>query len=195
MCLHKTDINPFFKSRAICKFNEVHVNKSNKGAPFYSSSANFNIRDRDISTGKDRSVPLLLIRMIVCWASVTYFQFHSRQFVRRLAEEILSYSSAVMLVALALSYLTVTCHIAYKTLSHVYFNILGGVKLSNVVSTTRCIYTCPVSPGMQPRPHLLKGFEWSDLYPSRKHFGGHLHPVFLGSDSYLIRKNTWSDQI
>ncbi len=38
--------------------------------------------------------------------------------------------------------------------------------------------------------HLLKGFERSDLYPSRKHFGGHLHPVFLVSDSYLIRKNT-----
>ncbi len=70
-----------------------------------------------------------------------------------LAEEILSYSSAVMLVALALSYLTITCHIAYNTLSHFYyFNILGGVKLAYVVSTTRCIYTCPVSSGMRPRP-------------------------------------------
>ncbi len=64
-----------------------------------------------------------------------------------------AYSSAVTLVALAQSYLTITCHIAYKTLSHVYyFNIFGGVKLAYVVSTTRCIYTCPVSPGMRPRP-------------------------------------------
>ncbi len=28
------------------------------------------------------------MKMILCWASVTYFQFHSRQFARRLAEEI-----------------------------------------------------------------------------------------------------------
>ncbi len=102
---------------------------------------------------KDRLVSVLLMKMIVWWASATYLQFHSRQFTRRLAEEILSYSSAVTLVALALSYLTITCHIAYKTLSHVYyFNILGGVKLAYVVSTTRCIYTCPVSSGMRPRP-------------------------------------------
>ncbi len=91
--------------------------------------------------------------MIVCWASATYFQFHLWQFARRLAEEIISYSSAAMRVALALSYLTITCHIAYKTLSHIYyFNILGGVKLAYVVSTTRCIYTCPVLSGMRPRP-------------------------------------------
>ncbi len=127
---------------------------------------------------KDRLVSLLLMKMTVCWASVTYFQLHSRQFACRLAGEILSYSSAVILVALALSYLTVTCHIAYKTLSHVdYFNILGGVKLAYVVATTRCIYTCPV------------------LYPSRMRFGGHLHLAFSGSDSYPIRKNAWSDQV
>ncbi len=101
---------------------------------------------------KDRLVSLLLMKMIVCWASATYFQFHSQQFARLLAEEILS-SSTAMLEALALSYLTITCHIAYKTLSHIYyFNILGGVKLAYVVSTTRCIYTCPVSSGMRPRP-------------------------------------------
>ncbi len=29
--------------------------------------------------------------------------------------------------------------------------------------------------------HLLKWFERSDLYPSRKHFRGHLHLVFSGS--------------
>ncbi len=45
------------------------------------------------------------------------------------------------------------CHIAYNTLSHVYyFYILRGVKFTYVVSTTRCIYTCPVSSGMWPRP-------------------------------------------
>ncbi len=89
--------------------------------------------------------------MIVWWASVTYFPLHSRQCWH--PEEILIYSSAVTLVALALSYLTVTCHIAYKTLAHIYyFNILGGVKLAYVVLTTRCIYTCPVSSGMRPRP-------------------------------------------
>ncbi len=55
--------------------------------------------------------------------------------------------------ALALSYLTITYHIAYKTLSHVYFFIiLGGVKLAYAVSTTRYIYTCLVSSGMRLRP-------------------------------------------
>ncbi len=45
------------------------------------------------------------------------------------------------------------CHIAYNTVSQVYyFYILGGVKFTYVVSTTRCIYTCPVSSGMRPRP-------------------------------------------
>ncbi len=57
-----------------------------------------------------------------------------------------------MFVALAPSYRTLTCHIVSKTLSHVnYFNILGEVKLTYVVSTTRCIYTCPVWSGT-PRP-------------------------------------------
>ncbi len=37
---------------------------------------------------------------------MTYFQFHSRQFARLRAEEMLSYSSAVMRVALEQSYLT-----------------------------------------------------------------------------------------
>ncbi len=44
------------------------------------------------------------------------------------------------------------CHLAYNTVSHVYFYILGGVKFTYVVSTTRCIYICPVSSGMRPRP-------------------------------------------
>ncbi len=56
------------------------------------------------------------------------------------------------------------CHIAYNTVSYVYyFYILVGVKFTYVVSTTRYIYTCPVSSGMQP-DQLLKWFERSDLY-------------------------------
>ncbi len=55
------------------------------------------------------------MKMIVCGPSVTHFQFNSRQFARRLAEEILSYSSAVMFAALTLSYLTITYHVDYKT--------------------------------------------------------------------------------
>ncbi len=73
---------------------------------------------------KDRLVSLLLMKMIVCCASTTCFQFHLYQFVCRLAEDIFSYLSAAILVALVLSYLTITCHKAYKTLSDVYyFNI------------------------------------------------------------------------
>ncbi len=152
--LTKTDVYPF-KSCAICTFNRVLINESKTDAAFYSLSAHFNIRPQQERARhqpvKDRLVSLLWIRMIVCWASVTLF--HSRQFACRLAEETPSYSSSVTLVALARSYLTVTCHIAYKTLSHVYyFNILGGVKFAYVVSTTRCIYTCPVLSGMLPRP-------------------------------------------
>ncbi len=136
---------------------------------------------------KDRLVSQLLIR-IVCWASVTYFQFHSQQFACRIAEEIVSYSSAVTLVALALSYLTVTCHIAYKTLSHIYYLNILGVKLAYMVSITRCIFTLVQFRLVCGPDHLLKWFERSDLYPSRKLFRGHLHLVFSGSDSYPIRK-------
>ncbi len=49
----------------------------------------------------------------------------------------------------------VECHRAYNTLSHAFiffFYILGGVKFTYVVSTTRCIYTCPAWSGMRPRP-------------------------------------------
>ncbi len=38
-----------------------------------------------------------------------------------------------------------------------YFNILGGVKLANVVSTTGCIYICPVS------SNVAQTTSWSDL--------------------------------
>ncbi len=46
---------------------------------------------------------------------MTYFQFNLWQFACWLAEEIISYSSAVMCVALVLSYLTITCPIAFKS--------------------------------------------------------------------------------
>ncbi len=122
---------------------------------------------------QDRLVSLLLMKMIVCWASATYFQFHSRQFVRRLAEEILSYSSVVMFVALALSYLTITCHIAYKT-SIIKKIVRRKISIWNSGSTTRWIYTCPVSSGMGPRPP--PEVVWAiDSYPSRMCFGGHFY--------------------
>ncbi len=149
--------NPFFNSHAICKFNGVHVNESNRYAVHFIRYQLISISET--ATGEcaasvlERWVSLTTFNEDDCVLSICDFQFHSRQFACRLAEEILSYSSAVTRVALALSYLTVTYHIAYKTLSHVYyFNILGGVKLAYVVSTTRCIYTCPVSSGMRPRP-------------------------------------------
>ncbi len=64
------------------------------------------------------------------------------------------------------------CHIAYNTVSHVYyFYILGGVKFTYVVSTIRCIYTCPVSSGMT----------WS---------GSGLRRA-IG----FILQNAWSDQV
>ncbi len=34
----------------------------------------------------------------------------------------------------------------------IIFYMLEGVQFTHVVSTTRCIYTCPVLPGMRPRP-------------------------------------------
>ncbi len=106
------------------------------------------------------------------------FQFHSRLFARLLAEDQLSISSAsrrannymtfrydcanvtsIAADACCISAVISECHIAYNTVSHVYyFYILGGVKFTYVVSTTRCIYTCPVSSGMRPRPPP------SDLY-------------------------------
>ncbi len=97
---------------------------------------------------------------------ISYFTF---SFIRgSLRVGLLAVSVVAMRVALALSYLTITCHIAYNTLSHVcFFNILGGVKCTYVVSKSRCIYTCPVSSGMRLRH---KWFERSDLNPSRKRF-------------------------
>ncbi len=79
------------QSHSVCKFNRVHVNESNTGAAFYTLSATFNIRDRNRRVRhqhwKDRLVSLLLMKIIVCWASATYFQFNSRQFAHRLAED------------------------------------------------------------------------------------------------------------
>ncbi len=80
------------------------------------------------------------MKMNMCWASVTLF--HLWQFVHWLAEEIISYSSAAILVALVLSYLAIMCHISNNMLT----------KFTSVVSTTRCMYTCPVLSAMHLRP-------------------------------------------
>ncbi len=88
---------------------------------------------------KDRLVSLPLMKMIVSWASVTCFQFHSRQ-------------------------------------------------LAFVVSTTKCIYSCPVLSGMRPRPPPEVVWAIGYRYLSRMRFGGHLHLVFS-------EKNAWSDQV
>ncbi len=49
---------------------------------------------------KDNLVSLRLMKMM-CWASVTYFQFYLLQFACRLAEEILSYTSVEMRVVIS----------------------------------------------------------------------------------------------
>ncbi len=129
------------KSKALHFINYQLISRSKTLSFTYRSA-------RDISTGK---ISLSYTFNEDDCVDVCVFQFHSRQFARRLAEEMLSYSSAAMSVALVQSYLT---KMSYShTVSHVYyFYILGGVKFTYVVSTTRCIYTCPVSSGMRPRP-------------------------------------------
>ncbi len=42
---------------------------------------------------------------------------------------------------------------------------------------------------------LIKWFERLDLNAYWKRFEGHLHLIFLRSDSYPIRENAWSDQV
>ncbi len=115
------------------------------------------------------------MKMIVCWASATCFQFHSRQFACWLAEEIIqSDLTAICGDVCCISAFVSDYNMPYSLKNVYYFNILGGVKLAYVVSTTRCI--CPVSSGMRPRP------------PPKAVFVGHLHLVFSGSDSYPFRK-------
>ncbi len=93
---------------------------------------------------KDTFVLLLLMKM--------QHAVYRMQFAGLLAEEILSYSSAdAHYISAVISDYNVIKPI---TRSHTFiiFYILGGVKLIFVVSTTRCIYTCPVLSGMRPRP-------------------------------------------
>ncbi len=60
-----------------------------------------------VTSALERYVCLTTFNEDDCVLTVcVYFQFHSRQFARLLAEEMLSCSSAVMRVALAQSYLT-----------------------------------------------------------------------------------------
>ncbi len=137
MCLRKMDINPLFKFCDICKFNRVHVNENNRYAMHFIHYQLISISET--TTGE--SAASALERLV----SLTTFNKD---------DCVLSVCDLLSVSFVAASYLTVTySHLAYKTLSHVYyFNILGGVKLVYVVSTTRCIYTCLVSSGMRPRP-------------------------------------------
>ncbi len=73
------DINLIFNSRAICKFNGVHVNKSNRYAlhfihhkPFSRWKTATGERERH-QHWKDKLDLLLLMNMIVCWASTFSF--------------------------------------------------------------------------------------------------------------------------
>ncbi len=127
--------------------------------------------------------------MVNLWASAVerllYFRFHSWQFARRPAGYIRGDACSINAV-ISDYYIS-----AYNTLTRLFFNILGGVKCTYVVSTSRCFYTCPVSSGMSLRHEW---FERSDLNPSRKRFrfGG---LVFSRSDSCPTRENAWSEQV
>ncbi len=98
------DINPIFNSRAVYKFNKVHVNEIKSAAFYYQlvSRSKTAIGERAASALERYVCLILLMKMIV----LSVCEFHSRQFARLLDEEILSYSSVVMHVALAQSYLT-----------------------------------------------------------------------------------------
>ncbi len=91
--------------------------------------------------------------------------FLSVSFAAVCASAMLSYSSAVMRVALAQSYLTKMSYSLKHGLTRLLFLHFGRSKIHilYVVSTTRCIYTCPVCLECGP-DLLLKCFERSDLY-------------------------------
>ncbi len=104
----------------------------------------------------------------ICSGKINYFTF---SFIRGSLRVGLLAISVSMCVALTLSYLTITCHIVYITCSRtfVFFNILGGVKCTHVISTSRCIYTCPVWSGMvwAIRFKALNSEDWSFLSQSK----------------------------
>ncbi len=145
---------------------------------------------------KDRLVSLTLMKMCVDRLRIISVSFVAVCTSACRRDRLLSYSSAVMLVALALSYLTITCHIAYKTLSHVYyFNNLGRSKIS----------IC----GFKNQMHLhLSCFVWNAAQTTS--WSGLSDRIYIRlecvsegiytwsfQDRIAIRseKNAWSDQV
>ncbi len=78
--------------------------------------------------------------------------------------------SVAMCVALALSYLTITCHIAYKMLSHIFFfftyweesNLHMWFQQADAFTLVQFLQECIPE---------IKWFKRSDLNPSRKRLG------------------------
>ncbi len=114
MCLCKTDIIPIFNSHALCKFN-VQFNESNICAAFYSSSSNFKIKDRNLERTHHQhwKEKIGLLRWLCAERLRLTFSLICGSLLKR-------NSSTVMRVALVLSYLAITCCLAYSHLSHVY---------------------------------------------------------------------------
>ncbi len=150
MCLHKTDINPIFNSPR-CKFTST----KSKALHFINyqliSRSKTAIGERTASA-LERYVCLILLMKMIVLSVCLRLTLVSFAVVCASA----CWRNTHLLIcgdACCISAVISECHIAYNTLSHVYyFYILGGVKFTYVVSTTRCIYTCPVSSGMWPRP-------------------------------------------
>ncbi len=84
-----------------------------------------------------------------CVLNVCVFQFCSRQFARLLAEEILSYSSAAMCVALVQSYLTIMSYSLWHGLTRLFVSLHFGSSK---------IYIC----GFNHQMHLhMSSFIWN----------------------------------
>ncbi len=107
MCLRKTDINSIFHSRSICKLSIVHVNENNRYALHFIHYQLISVSEtatgESAASALERYVCLAAFNEDDCVLSVCDLQFNLWQFACRLAEETRSYSSSVMLVALALS--------------------------------------------------------------------------------------------
>lgn len=76
-------------------------------------------------------LPHFTKKMAVCWEYATDFQFNVPQIAHLLVEEIIGYSYTTMCVALAQSYLAITCNVACNILLLLYN--LGEVKFTDVV--------------------------------------------------------------
>ncbi len=73
------------------------------------------------------------MKMIVCWASATFSFIRASLFACWRDTQLLIRGEVCCISAVI--NLIISCHIAYKTLSHLYyFHILGGVKLAYMVS-------------------------------------------------------------